>query len=70
MLDLLLNTSDDLTAIVACLLTVAGAALIVFASYHLGPAGQELRSRRKGISNPIAGSEIPFEATQSRDRAA
>ena len=40
MFNLLQNASDDQTAIVACLLTLAGATFLVFASFHLGPAGK------------------------------
>lgn len=70
MLDLLLNSSDDQTAIIACLLTIAGAALLVFASYHLGPAGQKMRNRQRGISSQNAGLETLYNAGQSHDRAA
>jgi hypothetical protein len=43
MLNLLQSATDDQTALGVCILTMFGASVLVFASFHLGPAGRKLR---------------------------
>ena len=69
MFNLLQSANDDQTAIGACLLTIIGAAFIVFASYHLGPAGQKQRDRFRKRTNIRLRSGLEVE-THTQDRAA
>ena len=69
MFNLLQNASDDTTAIGACLLIMAGAAFLVFVSYHLGPAGQKLRKQSR-LMNGSRVSSSQFESGQTHERAA
>ena len=70
MFNLLQSASDDQTAIGACILTLAGAAVFVMDSFHLGPAGQKLKNRGQKNSNPMSHSELSQETPQSHERAA
>jgi hypothetical protein len=69
MLNLLQTASDDQTAIGACILTLGISALFVFASFHLGPAGQKIRKRSQLNAEP-ADTPRPTEIETSRERAA
>ena len=70
MFNLLEAASDDQTAIAACLLTMVGAAILVVASYHLGPAGQKVRNRGQKNPNLAVHTQSQVEDDQSHERAA
>ena len=70
MFNLLQFVSDDQTALGACIFTLAGAALFVAASFHLGPAGQRFRNRECKDLNAILSTPASIEADRSRERAA
>ena len=70
MFNLLQSANDDQTAIGACLLTIVGAAFLVFVSYHLGPAGQKQRDRMRNRTSVRLRSQSQTESGQSQDRAA
>ena len=70
MFNLLQSASDDQTAIGACLLTIAGAAFLVFASYHLGPAGQKFRNRGRKNTNARIYPQAQAAPDHSHERAA
>lgn len=69
MFNLLQSASDDQTAIGACLLTLAGAAVLVFASFHLGPAGKKLREMERDKAKSRMLPQVTVEP-QTRERAA
>lgn len=70
MFSLFQSANDDQTAILACLLTLGVSFLFVFASFHLGPAGQKLRNRNRQMADEAMDSQESVEAEQSRERAA
>ena len=70
MFNLLQSANDDQTAIFACLLTIVGASIIVFASYHLGPAGQKQRDRLRKRTNMRLRAGMDLESGHAQDRAA
>jgi hypothetical protein len=70
MFNLLQNASDDQTAIGACVLTLAAASFIVFVSFHLGPAGQKQRNRKRNAFLTEIPSESTVETRQPHERAA
>ena len=70
MFNLLQTASDDQTAIGACLLTLAAAAFIVFVSFHLGPAGQKQRNRKRPAFDVRLRTQMNVEAKQPQERAA
>ncbi len=70
MFNLLQSASDDQTAIGACLLTMAGAAFLVFVSYHLGPAGQKAKHRGQNNFDLKTHSASTMTSDESHERAA
>ena len=70
MLNLLQSASDDQTALGACVLTLIGAAMLVFASFHLGPAGRKLRNRQLPESELKMMPRAMVKPDQAQDRAA
>jgi hypothetical protein len=70
MFNLLQSATDDQTALGACVLTLFGATMLVFASFHLGPAGQKLKKREKSTSELKMIPRISVETERSHDRAA
>lgn len=70
MFNLLQSASDDQSAIGACLLMLGAASVLVFMSFHMGPAGQRVRNRRtKSILNAMESSKR-IESEVSQERAA
>lgn len=70
MFSLLQSASDDQTAIGMCVLTLAVAALFVFISYHLGPAGQKSRNRIREDLAGMIGNQTASGPDHAHDRAA
>ncbi len=70
MFNLLQTASDDQTAIGACILTLVGAAFFMFVSFHLGPAGQKLRSQGQTDLNSKKQAPTKIRPDQSHERAA
>lgn len=69
MFNLLQSATDDQTALGACMLTLAGAAVLVFASFHLGPAGKKLRELERDKAKSRVMPQLTVE-TRSQERAA
>ena len=70
MTNLLQSVGDDQTVIGASAIALTLSALFVFASFHLGPAGQKLRNRNRKTSGTIVDTQTSFDPDQSRERAA
>jgi hypothetical protein len=70
MFNLLQTATDDQTALGACLVTLLAASSIVFASFHLGPAGQKLRQRKRDEIGSTFQSAPNFESGRPHERAA
>jgi hypothetical protein len=70
MFNLLQTATDDQTALGACLLTLAGATVLVFASFHLGPAGKKLRENERKKSELRVHPQISVGSDRSHERAA
>lgn len=70
MFNLLQSANDDQTAIVACAVTIIGAAALVFASFHLGPAGQRLKNRQRAHSAIGYPNAPELDRGVSQERAA
>ena len=66
MFNLLQSASNDQTVIGASLLTMIGAAFLVFTSYHLGPVGQKLRDQERRRLD----LKLQSDAQHARERAA
>ncbi len=70
MFDLLKTANDDQMAFGICILALAGIALFLFASFHLGPAGQKIRAKER---KKFEFERIPHRSTESdrhQERAA
>ena len=67
MLNILQSATDDQTAIGFCLLALGGAAMLVFASFHLGPAGKKLRNNESKNSPLSVTHRISVDSGQQRD---
>jgi hypothetical protein len=70
MLNILQSATDDQTAIGFCLLALGGAAMLVFASFHLGPAGKKLRDNDAKDSSLGVTHRISVDSGRQRDKAA
>lgn len=70
MTNLLQSASDDQTAIVACVVALSVSALFIFASFHLGPAGQKLRNSSRKNSGAAGDGQGTFDSDQTHERAA
>ena len=70
MFNLLQSATDDQTALVSCMITLAVASVLVFASFHLGPAGRKLRNAERNQTGLRILPRVSVEQDQTRDRAA
>ena len=70
MFNLLQSATDDQTALGICLLTLAGASVLVFASFHLGPAGKKLRNNQRNKAESRVLPQISVATERSHERAA
>ena len=70
MFNLLQAASDDQTALGACALTLAGAAFLLFVSFHFGPAGQKSKIRQTLRAGEDHRPELNVPSNQPRERAA
>ena len=70
MFNFLQTASDDQLALGACLMTLAGAAFFVFASYHLGPAGKRMRGNERKMPELSMFRNGSAETDRVQDRAA
>jgi hypothetical protein len=70
MFNLIQSATDDQTAIGACILTLMGAAVLVFASFHLGPAGKKMRMTDRRASELKMPSRVTMDSDQQHERAA